>query len=151
VTGKGCVLSALLWVCSVSLAGQSGPAVVNLTVKVNGKEEKLPDAVMVSYDGHSLRLPIQDGHFEVPPEVLRKEKVTFWMTVGADKIRIVDVHGGKFGNEKWTLILEDHRFGAEFQPMLKGAKVRSSCVVVFESKTAEGTALIDSHCRSKSP
>jgi len=146
---KSCVLGALLLVSNGSLVAQNGPGVVNLAVKVNGKAEKPPDAVTLSYDGHSLKLPIRDGHFDVPSEVLTKQKVTLSTKVGADKIRITDIHGGKFTNEDWTLILEDHRFGVEYQPIPKGAKVWSSCVVVFESKTAEGTVLFDPHCRSK--
>ena len=151
MTSKGCILAAFLLLSSGSLIGQNGLVVVSLTVKLNGKVERLPDAVTLSYDSHSVQVPIRNGHFDIPSEVLTKEKVTFSTTVGTDKIRVTDIYGGKFGSENWTLILEDRRFDVEFLPMPKGAKVRSSCVLVFESKAGERTILFDSHCRSKSP
>jgi hypothetical protein len=150
MTVPRCLARAFLTLLfSVVLGAQNLPTFIDFTIMLNGEKQASPCTVTLTFEGRSVKIIVRNGRLEIPAEVLVKDKITFSATVGGDQIRISDIPGAKFENEKWTLVLEDHRFPVEFQPMPEGAKVRSSCAVVFESKSNEGTVLLDPHCRSK--
>ncbi len=132
-----------------SACAQESPAFVKLTAKHNEEARPVPDVIVLGFEGYSRKLSVKDGRFEVPPDLLRvKGEVTFLAHLDGEQIQ-TGVYSSKFTEDSWTLVLEDKRFSHEFQPIPRGAKVRSSYIIVFESETAEGTVLFDPHCRSK--
>lgn len=141
----GILQAALL--CTAAAAGPTASGIVTLVVKHNGKVEPAPDIINVSFDGQSRTLVVRAGRFQVPPEVLRSEKVTVSMVIGQELICIPDIRGGQFGIEDWTLMLEDKRFPDEFQYRARGAAARRACGVIFQSRNSEGTTYLVWHCR----
>jgi len=141
----------LLLLLSLPAATQEGPLVVKLTVKHDGKEKPPPDQVTLSFDSHSAQLPVRDGKFKVPAEFAKAHEVTFAADLGGDHIQITNVSAKLFSNEDWTLVLADRRYGDEYRWVApKGTHIRSSCILVFESKGKDpATAMLDPHCRSK--
>jgi len=130
---------------------REGPLVVKLTVKHDGKDEPPPDQVTISFDSHSAQLPVRDGSFEVPPEFVKADEVTFAAEVGGDHIRITNLRGTMFSMEDWTLVLAERRFDEDHRWVIpKGTDVRSSCILEFESQDADpGIEVFDPNCRSK--
>jgi len=145
---RGGALVALVLVICSALAAQGKPLTVSLTVKHNGKVVPAPDHVALSFDHRSITMPVQNGRFQVPPEIVSAENVKFSAIADGEQIH-TGMKGGKFEDDIWTLILEDRGFDDQFQPIPKGIRVRSSCILTFESETTEGTFLFDPHCRSR--
>jgi hypothetical protein len=108
-----------------------------------------PESLKLTYEDNFIDIPIQKGQFAVPPDVFRINDVTLEIVVGQDLIRISGINGNKFLASDWTLVLEDRQFSKEFRPLPKEAKARSSCVLVFESATGDGTVLFSSSCRTR--
>ena len=96
-------------------------------------------------------MPIKDGTFEVPSEVLkaaRTDLVAVEMNLPKDGIHI-PLSAYDFNNHTWKLILDDWRFPKEYQNVIpKGSDTRSACVLVF-SGNGEDTFLLDVNCRHK--
>ena len=152
IFAKWCGLAVLIGVLSLSSAAQSaGPVFVKLTAKHNGKEVPTPDRVTLNFDSHILQIPLQNGRFEVPSPVFEVKEVSFSAIVNGNRIHTV-IPSTKFTQDLWTLLTADHHFELDYSSNVpKGAKVRSSCIVVFESLTTDpGTAQFDPHCRTKS-
>jgi len=134
-------------------AAQERATVVKLTVKHDGQERPAPDHVTLSFDSHSLQIPVHQGKFEVPPEVVGARKVAFAADVEGDRVRITGIFGRKFLYEDWTLLLAEKDYGQGYQWILQKAKhaeIRSSCILEFEpTDEGEGTAVFVPHCRTK--
>jgi hypothetical protein len=144
-------LAVLLGVLSLPSAAQSaGPVLVKLTVKHNGKEVPTPDRVTLNFDSHVLQILLQNGRFKVPAEVFALKEVSFSAVVDGNRIRTV-IPGTKFTQDMWTLLMADRHYDQDYASAVpKGAKVRSSCIMVFESLTTDpGTVQFDPHCRTK--
>ncbi|MGA2481488.1 MAG: hypothetical protein ABSF92_00010 [Candidatus Acidiferrales bacterium] len=132
-------------------AAQKGAVVVELIVKHDGQEKPAPDHVTLSFDHHSLQIPVREGKFEVPPEVVGAQKVAFAADVEGDHIRVAGISGRKFVRGNWTLLLAQRDYGEEYRWVLpKRTDVRSSCILEFEPDNGEGTFVFVPHCRSKS-
>ena len=125
----------------------NAPFQVNLLIKHNGKAVSLPAQVTLTWGGHMLQVPLQNGHFVVPAEVTRATSVDFLVTAGKDQMKIEDIHGSKFSFEYWTLIIEDHQFKGYEYIVPKDANTQSTCVLRFDSKTSEGVLMANPHCR----
>jgi hypothetical protein len=125
--------------------------IVKLTVKHNGREKPAPDRVTLSFDNHSVQVPVRDGKFEVPSEAAGAESVTFAADVGKDHIRISKLSGDMLALEHWTLLLADRRYHDYYvSDVPKGTNIRESCVLVLESVHADpGTVVFNPHCRSR--
>ncbi|MGB0035612.1 MAG: hypothetical protein WBP79_09075 [Candidatus Acidiferrales bacterium] len=132
-------------------AAQDGTTVVKLTVKHDGKESPAPDHITLSFDDHSLQIPVRDGRFEVSPDVTGAQKVTIATDVEGDHIKVSDLSGKMFTQENWTLLLAERKYGEDYQwNVPKGAAIRSSCILVFDSvHTDPGTVAFVRHCRSR--
>lgn len=130
---------------------QEGAMVVKLAVKHDGQDKPAPDHVTLSFEKHSVQIPVRDGKFEVPPEFVSAQKVTFAANVEGDHIRVSKLSGKLFKKESWTLLLAERCYGEDYQWVIpKGAAIRSSCILVFDSvHTDPGTAVFDAQCRSK--
>jgi hypothetical protein len=141
----------MLLLSLVQSAGQQGPTIVNLTVIHNGRKRPAPAEIRASFGAHSLRIPLRDGRFEVPPELTAAPRVTLDTYAEGDHIRITHITGTDFTQEDWTLVLADRAYDDEYQwAVPKGASVRASCMLAFESvHTDPGRVLYERHCRSK--
>lgn len=132
-------------------AAQEGAMVVKLTVKHDGQEKPAPDQITLRFDDHSLQIPIRDGKFEVPPEVISAHKVALVADVGGDHIRVTGISGKKFVRASWTLLLAERAYSDDYQWVVpKGADIHCSCVLAFDSGEGDGTAVFVPRCRSKS-
>src|SRR5258708_7373568 len=96
-------------------AAHEGAMVVKLTVKHDGQEKPAPDHITLSFDDHSLQIPVRDGKFEVPPEVVGAHKVAFAADLGDDHVRVTGISGEKFARESWTLLLAERAYVGDYQ------------------------------------
>src|ERR1700678_1983948 len=156
---QGLALPAQLRHCRESLGTLHGKAsqsnkvpTIRLTVKHNGEDVAPPTQLIFSIHGHSARLPVTSGFFEIPPEISKAgnaEKVRFQTEVDGDRIltKVGTQHFGDGGS--WTLILEDSDFGPRFSRVVsKGTPALSGCALVFQPKTGDGIETFDAHCRT---
>ena len=121
---------------------------VTLRVKHNGAALSSPKRVTLAFGKQRLALALKAGRFEVPLAVVRQKEVRLLAQIGDERIKISGIPGSAFQQDDWTLILADRHYDADNQWVVpKDATVRSSCILLFESKSAEGTALFDPHCR----
>ena len=159
------VLLTLGLVASLAIAQQSNkssrpghspfdlqhPATVHLKVLHDGRNVAAPTMIKVTFDGHSLRLPVRDGKFEAPTELLAAPKVILETNVADSHIRLVNVTGWDFAYEDWTLRLAEHTDVNYYEwPGPKGADIPSPCMLEFESvHTDPGRGLFEQNCRTK--
>jgi len=137
------------WVTCDPVEDLTKPAIVNLTVKLNGKIVAPPKQIILTVGAHSMEIQLRNGQFAAPPEVLQSKSVGLSAEIGGDQIQIGDIYGGKFTEELWTLILADKYFPHEYDRGTNGADPRSTCVLVWESEFSEGTEVVDTRCRSR--
>jgi hypothetical protein len=141
----------VLLLLSCPLMAQDEPAIVKLTVKHNGKIVPPPKQIILGVSGDfHIRMPLKDGIFEVPPEILKKhfKELDFSTVVDGDQIH-TEMLGKDIDMPRWTLVLEDSRFPDDYAPIPKGAKARSSCIIEYDSDEGDGTYMFAQHCRSK--
>jgi hypothetical protein len=141
----------ILLALSLPSVAQQKAAIVNLVVKHNGKEKPTPDHVTLSIDKHSVQIRVRDGRFEVPAEFVSSEKVTFAVDVEGDHILVADLSGTLFTADDWTLLLAERRYDEAYRSVVpKGAVIRRSCILVFESQDMDpGTVVFCSACRTR--
>jgi hypothetical protein len=98
-----------------------------------------------------VQILVRNGKFEVPPEAIGADKITFVTDVGDDHIQISKLSGKVLVMENWTLLLAERRYGDDYQwAVPKAAKISASCMLVFDSVHADpGTVVFDPHCRSR--
>jgi len=144
------VFSSLMFILLTPAVTQEGPAVVKLCVVKDGKEVPAPTHVMLYFAGQSREIPVVEGKFEVPPEVVKTERTTLATEIEGEQIRISGIHHQKFRSGKWTIIMATRNYTEEFQWVVpKGTKIRESCILEFEPNGGEGTATFVSKCRKK--
>jgi hypothetical protein len=141
----------ILLLSSLPSAAQQRSTTVHLRVMHDGHERPAPDHITLSFGDHSLRIPIREGKFEIPPEFVVAHKVTLATDVDGDRIRLSSITGEDFTQEDWTLLLADRAYDGDYQwAVPKGTNVRASCMMVFDSVHSDpGRVLIEQHCRSK--
>ena len=134
-----------------SSSEQQGPVTVSLRIVNNGHKAKLPNQMVLSTGDHSSRIAVLGGYFEVPSQFLTAKQIKLEMSIGGNHIHISHIRGMDFRKESWTLLLADRVYGEDYQSIVpKGADVRSSCIVVFDSiHTDPGVVLFEKNCRSK--
>jgi TonB family protein len=132
-----------------TILARNQPRTIGLAIELNGEAIPPLPGVSLTFDGRTLNLPVQNGQFTVPIDVVRAKSVEFSFLLPEDQISTT-LDGGDFASESWTLFLADRRFDANFQTGVpKGAKVRFSCFLEFDSKwTDPGTTIFDPHCRT---
>ena len=133
------------------IAAQEGPMLVKLTVKHDGQEKPAPNQITLSFNNHSVQIPVRDGRFEVPSEITSAQRVTFAADVDGDQIRISKLSAKVFSLENWTLLLAERRYPDDYHwAVPKGTDIPASCMLVFDSVHADpGTVVLDPHCRTK--
>jgi hypothetical protein len=141
----------MLLLSFVQSATQKQPTIVNLTVIHNGRQRPAPAEITVSFGAHSLRIPVQEGKFETPPEVVAARRVTLEADVEGSHIRLIHVTGEDFTQEDWTLRLAERANDDYYDwPGPKRADISTTCMLEFESAhTDPGRILFQEHCRSK--
>jgi TonB family protein len=132
-----------------TVLARNQPVAINFSVELNGEAIASPGQVALSVNGRPLTLPVQNGQFTVPLDVIRAKSVVFSLSLPQNEISTT-IDGSNFALENWTLRLADHKFTDDFQHAVpKGAKVRSSCFLTFDSKFAEaGSSTFDPQCRT---
>jgi hypothetical protein len=145
------VAIGLLLTLPPRLIAQEKATVVNLVVKHDGKEKPAPDHVTLSFDEHSVQIPVRDSRFEVPPEFVSAQNVTFAVDVEGAHILVSNLSGTLFMAENWTLLLAERRYDEGYRSAVpKGAVVRRSCILVFESPEMDPSRVVFcSGCRTK--
>jgi len=129
-------------------SAQTSNLSVRLRVKHNGALVSSPKKVTLIFGKESLTLPLKTGQFEVPTRIVSQKEVRLLTKVGNERISISGIAGNAFHQDEWTLLLADREYDSDNRWVVpKGASVRSSCILSFESKSAEGTALFAPHCR----
>jgi len=141
----------MLLLSLVQSAAQQPPTIVNLKVIHNGRQTLAPAEIKVSFAGHSLRIPVREGKFEVPPEIVAAQRVTLETDVAGSHIRLLHVNGKDFAQEDWTLRLAEQANENYYDwPGPKGADIPTTCMLEFESAHSDpGRVLFEQHCRSK--
>jgi hypothetical protein len=125
---------------------QGGPVVVKLTVKRDGQEIPGPTQITLTFNNHSVVVPVRSGKFEVPPEAVKARSVVFAANVGDDCIRIY-VSGENLTMEDWTLLIAEGRYDDEYQWMIpKGTNIPASCIIAYMDS---GIFTFYPHCRSR--
>lgn len=141
-------LAVLVLMPVLFMSAQGKRVFVTLHVKYNGTMIPSPEQVTLILRGQQLTLHLEHGRFGVPPALLKAKGVQLLTQIGNEQIHISGIYGSKFQQGEWTLLLADGQYDADNQWVVpKGASVRSSCILVFESKSAEGTAIFEPHCR----
>lgn len=151
ITTRKLGVSGVLLLSFLLSAAQEGAMVVKLTVKHDGQEKPVPDHVTLSFDDHSLQIPVREGKFEVPPQVIGAHEVAFATDIEGEHVRVTGIAGRKFVRASWTLVLAERAYSDDYQwAVPKGADIHSSCILAFDSDEGDGTAVFVPHCRSKS-
>jgi hypothetical protein len=127
------------------------PTIVNLKVLHDGRKCPTPGLIKVSFDGRSIQLPVRKGKFEVPPELVAAKSITLEIDTEESHLRLTHVSGKDFAQEDWTIVLAERVYDDDYMwAVPKGTKVRSTCMLVFESvHTDPGRVLFEQHCRTK--
>lgn len=142
-----------LWLVSLLLPlgfafTQVKPRVISLHVTHNGKAIRPPQKITFLFKRVSVTLPVKGGRFEVPPAARQSKAVRLSARIGDERLSIPGIDGEKFRQENWTIILADNNYGSDDQWVVpKGASVRLSCILMFDSRSSEATALFAPHCR----
>ncbi|HEV2341775.1 MAG TPA: energy transducer TonB [Candidatus Acidoferrales bacterium] len=125
------------------------PVTINFSVELNGEPIAPPGQVALSVDGHPLNLPVQNGQFIVPLDVVRAKSVGFSLSLPLQQISTT-VDGSDFASENWTLRLADKAFGEDFQfDIPKAVKTKFACFLTFDSHySSAGAFKFDPHCRT---
>jgi hypothetical protein len=143
-------LGTLLLSVVLPLAAQEVAVSVALKIRHNGKAEPPPSQVTFEFDGRSEQLPVRNGTLQLPPEVLAAKSVSISLKLQKEQLFISGLTLSKFAGGDWSVLLEDKSFGGDYKWAIpKGAKIRSSCLLLFEPTDAEGTADFVQHCRTK--
>lgn len=134
-----------------SAAAQHSPTIINLKIIHNGRELPCPAEINVSFGGRSLRIPVREGKFEAPPELVVAQRVTLETDIGSSHIRLVHLNGEDFTQEDWTLRLAERANDDYYDwPGPKAADIPTTCMLEFESIHSDpGRVLFEQHCRSK--
>jgi hypothetical protein len=149
LTNRIALLALSFVLLSLTLTAQDSTGVIHLSVLRNGASDSPPQEVTLTFGGLAVVESVKGGSFQFPLDVLKsKSPITFSAVVGKDQIRATVTTGG-FRTDEWVLILEDKDFDDEYKPLPRGAKVQSSCVLVFGSESADSTNAFYPHCRTK--
>jgi Gram-negative bacterial TonB protein C-terminal len=145
------VRAGVLLLLSLLPSAAQQSAIVNLKIIHNGRPRPVPDHINLSFDDHSLEIPVQKGKFEVPPEFVAAPRVTFETDVEGSHIRLSDIAGADFTDEDWTVRLAE-RANDDYYAWRgpKTARIPSTCMLYLESIHEEpGRVYFEEHCRSK--
>ena len=132
-----------------TVLARNKPVTINFTVQLNGEAIAPPEGIALTVDGRPLNLPVQNGQFTVPLDVVRAKSVGIALSLPLQQISTT-VDGSDFASENWTLRLADKAFGEDFQfDIPKGTKIKFACFLTFDSHySSVGAFKFDPHCRT---
>lgn len=132
-----------------TVLARNKPVAINFSVELNGEAIAPPNQIALSVDGRPLNLPVQNGQFTVPLDVVRAKTVGFSLSLPLQEITTT-VDGSAFASENWTLRLADKTYGDDFQYAVpNGTKVKFACLLTFDSHySTAGSFKFDPHCRA---
>lgn len=139
----------VLLLLTISSIAQHKSYVVKLLVFHDAREKPPPDYVILSFDKQSVRIPVRDGKFEVPVEIVNSEKFTFDTDIGDDHIKFSGIRRSFLECEFWTLYLAELQYSVFQLAVPKGTTISKSCVLAVDSYHGTGVFTIAPKCRSK--
>jgi len=129
---------------------QEKPVEIRLTIKYNDQNVPPPDHVSFSSGGYAAMVEVKSGKFEVPAEISRAKTWCLAAIILGSQIQMCSLSQSEFAYESWTLYLADRRYRDHTYAVPKGAKIRSSCMLVLDSERIDpGQVIFQTHCRSK--
>lgn len=146
------IVSAVLSL-AVALAAQQLPIEIKLTVKCNGQTVPNPDRITFSAGSRSLNANVRNGKFGVPADISQAKSWNLILVVKGERITVKNLSKHSFAYEDWTVHLANRHFSEDYASEVpKGADIRSSCLLVFDSQHIDpGLVIFQTHCRSRSP
>jgi len=143
------LLGAYLFLSTCS-APQEKPTEIKLTIKYNDRTVPNPDHITFGSRDCAARVPLVNGKFTVPAEILHARNLQFSLDIVGNRIQMIDFSQNELEFDRWTLYLADHHYKEHAYDVPKGAKIRSSCMLVLDSDRFDpGVVLFQTHCRSK--
>jgi hypothetical protein len=129
---------------------QQLPTTVQIRVIHNGRQCSAPAEITASFGGHSLRIPVREGKFEAPPELVAAQSVTVETDVKDSHIRLTKIAGADFAGS-WTLRLAERADDDYYEwPGPKGANIAASCMLELDNGHEDPARVrFEEHCRSK--
>lgn len=123
---------------------------VHIAVIHNGRPCPAPAEITASFAGRSLRIPVRNDSFEVPPELLAAQGVTVETDVEGSHIRLTKMSGADFAGS-WTLRLAERADDDYYEwPGPKGANIAASCMLDLDNGHEDPARVrYEEHCRSK--
>ena len=144
------LLSALL-VAGICCPAQQNLREIRLTIKYNGRVVPNPTNITLTSDGHVVQVRVQNDKFTIPIEISQAKVWNFTAAVRNSRIQLHNLSQREMAYEDWTLLLADRRYtGTHSSEFPKGADVRSSCVLILESRHIDpGLVISQTHCRTQ--
>lgn len=128
------------------------PVKIRLSIKYNDQSVPTPSHVTFGSAGHTASAEVQDGKFDIPPEIFRAKTWCLVAVIEESQIELCGLSQSEFAYENWTLYLADRRYKDHAYAVPKGTKIRSSCMLVLESERIDpGQVIVQTHCRSAAP
>jgi hypothetical protein len=111
---------------------QEKPAVIRLKVFHDGQEAAAPSRITLSFDKQALKVPVENGRFAVPSQVLTAPEVGISTDMGQSHIATVIPKQSFVDVFSWEISIADKHYGKDVDYAVpKGANITKSCIVVF--------------------
>jgi hypothetical protein len=145
------ILASLLLLGTEGVSAQAAPGgqhCFSIHVHLNGKTVDGPEQLTLKTPEKETTVLREGNCFNVPPELLKQEKLAVSFALSRDKVDLPAVATGFFA-WPWDVELEDKRFDKSV-PVPQHARIRETCAVVFHGGEPE-RALTTTPCRSPLP
>jgi len=143
------VLGVVLSLIPLS-AGEEKPAVIRLKIFHDAQERSAPDLITLKFDKQTLNIPVKNGTFDVPAQVLTASDIGISADIDQSHITTVIPQQSFVGIFSWEISIADKRYGKDVDYAVpKGANIPESCIIVFIPLNSDGWWMFDPHCRSK--
>lgn len=143
------LLVAFLLLSNLSTA-QEKPEKIKININYNNHTVPPPDHIALSSDdGYAVSVTVRNGKFDVPAEMPGRKTWCLAVVIVESQIQMCSLSRSEFAYENWTLYLADHRYRDHTYAVPKGAKIRSSCMLVLDSERIDpGEVIFQTHCRN---
>ncbi len=125
------------------------PKCFSIRVRLNGKPLDGPRVVTLKTKENESTVPLKQGCFKVPSNLLTETTLGVSFTLPGNKIYIPSVATAFFAGV-WDVELEDKKFGNAIA-LPKHFRARQGCVVVFHTGDEPERGLSVMPCRSPLP
>ena len=142
--------TAMILLTLVQLPAQQRPRRVHINVIHDGHGMPTPAEITVGFAGHSLRIAVRGGEFEIPLELLGAKDVTVEIDVDDSHIRVTKLAGTDFSG-RWTLRLAEHADDDYYDwPGPKEANIATSCMLELDNGHEDPARIrFEQGCRSQ--